>query len=440
MGVLNPSADLSSARMATALSASTGAFTVNGVPIAYDADSDSLLNVISRINASDAGVTATYDATSDTVQLTADATGSTVIVMADTTGNFLAAFEIVSATQTLGTSASYKIDGGALQYSSSNSVTDGVPGVTLTLLDPTTSAVTVNVAASTSAVRSRMADFVEQFNSTLELIRGHTEYEQDGESGVLLGDSMVRGLDLALRSMVTQPALGVAGDVRALGDIGVTFGAFGSDVGATSLLTLNSAVFDTALADNPEAVQRLLTVFAASAALETNTGAISSVSGNPTSVTDSGLYTFDSTLAGGLTVSFRPDNSGSLQVSTYSITPAEVNTTIIPGMTITFGNPLVAGTDTIRVTATEEGIAKSLHEYVESFTRTGGLMEGRESQLQGEVDDLNARIDLVNERADAKREQLIRKFAQFEVTMQRLQNQQSALSSLVSVLRPPARR
>ena len=440
MGVLNPSADLSSARLATALSANSGEFSINGVSIAYDADADSLLNVISRINSSDAGVTATYDATSDTVELTADATGSTTIALADTTGNFLAAFEVLAATQALGTSASYRIDGGSLQYSTSNTVTDGVPGVSLSLLGTTTSAVTVSVAASSSAVRSRTADFVEQFNSTLELVRGHTEYSEDGDSGVLLGDGMVRGLDLTLRGMVTQPALGITGDIRSLGDIGVSFGAAGAEVGTTSLLTLDTAKFDAALADNPEAVQRLLTSFAASAALETNTGAISSVSGNPTSVTDSGLYTFDSTAAGSLTVSFQPDNGGSLQVATYSITPSEVNTTIIPGMTITFGNPIVAGTDTIRVTATEEGLAKSLHEYVESFTRTGGLMEGRESQLQGEVDDLNARIDLVNERAEAKREQLIRRFAQFEVTMQRLQNQQSALQNLVTALQPPARR
>jgi flagellar hook-associated protein 2 len=396
--------------------------------------------VITRINASDAGVTATYDATNDTVQLTADATGSTTIALADTTGNFLAAFELLSAPQTLGTSASYQIDGGPLQYSSSNSVTDGVPGVTLSLLETTTSAVTVTVNASTSAVRSRMADFIEQFNSTLELIRGHTEYEENGESGVLIGDGMVRGLDLSLRSMVTRPAFGVSGDIRSLGDIGVSFGSAGAEVGTTSLLTLNTAKFEDALKDNPEAVQRLLTTFSASAALETNTGAIASVSGNPTSVRDSGLYTFDSTLAGGLTVSFQPDNGGSLQVSTYSITPGEVNTTIIPGMTITFGNPLVAGTDTIRITASEEGIAKSLHEYVEAFTRTGGLMGGRDAQLQGEVDDLNARIDLVNERAESKREQLILKFAKFEVTMQRLQNQQSALSTLVAAMRPPARR
>ena len=100
---------------------------------------------------------------------------------------------------------------------------------------------------------------------------------------------------------------------------------------------------------------------AASAALETNTGAISSVGGNPTSVTDSGLYTFDSSAAGSLTVSFQPDNGGSLQVATFSITPSEVNTTIIPGMTITFGNPIgVSQSDHYK----ERGIRRQVWDYL----------------------------------------------------------------------------
>ena len=93
---------------------------------------------------------------------------------------------------------------------------------------------------------------------------------------------------------------------------------------------------------------------------------------------------------------------------------------------------LIAGVDVIEINTVEEGVAKTLYEYVNSFTRSGGVMETRGTEMQARIDDINDQIDRMQTRLDSKREQLIRKFARLEVTMQRLQNQQAALSGLVN--------
>jgi hypothetical protein len=70
---------------------STGSFTVNGKTISVDTGTDSLSSVVSAINNANAGVTASYDSTTDKVVLTAGADGSDPITVANDTTGFLAA-------------------------------------------------------------------------------------------------------------------------------------------------------------------------------------------------------------------------------------------------------------------------------------------------------------------------------------------------------------
>ena len=435
LGAIATTKALDSARMETALSPTSGSFEINGVAITFDATTDSLINVITRINESDAGVTATYDVQTDKLVITSDKTGSLAVGLEDVTGNFLAAMGVLAATQTLGGNASYRIDGGALQYSTSNDVSDAVTGVTLTFRDTTTSAITVTVNADTAQLRSKLEAFVEQFNSTMVQLRDATKFVEDGDNGVLIGDIGLLNLIRNLHSRIASTAVGMSGDISKLADVGLSFGAVGSQVGTTDLLLFDRATFDAAVVDNPEAISQLLAGFSASAALKAGgDGSVVSVTGTPTNVTDSGTYEFTSTTGGNLTMTFQTDDGSTLVVSNVTISPGEVNTTLIPGLTITFADPLVAGVDEITITATLEGIGKSLHEYLDSFTRSGGVMDGRDSELQARIDEINERIERMETRIDAKREQLIRKFARFEVAMQRLNEQQSVLTALVNQL------
>ena len=307
-------------------------------------------------------------------------------------------------------------------------------GVTLSFIDETDvgTPVTVTVSANTGQLRSKIDDFVEQYNSTVTLATDATKYDEDGDSGTLLGDSGMLNLMRNLRSLVTGTAVGLSGSISSLGDIGLNFGAVGSQVGTTDLLIFDSSAFNTAIADNPVAVGQLLAGFSASAALKAGgNGSVVSVTGTPTVVKDSGVYELTSTTGGNLTMTFQADDGSPLVVTNVTVSPGEVNTTLIPGLTITFSNPLVSGVDEIDINAVQEGVAKSLHEYVNSFTRSGGVMDTRSTEMQSRIDDINEQIEKMETRLDSKRAQLIRKFAQLEVTMQRLNNQQAVLTSLV---------
>jgi len=79
------------------LDVTSGSFEINGTTIDVAAD-DTINSVLDKINQSDAGVTASYDAASETVLLTQDTPGSTPdIVLANDTSGFVAAVKLDSA-------------------------------------------------------------------------------------------------------------------------------------------------------------------------------------------------------------------------------------------------------------------------------------------------------------------------------------------------------
>ena len=105
-GELDPDAAFNGVRNAhpeleDGYSVTDGSFDVNGETIAVN-ETDSLNDVIDRINASDAGVTAAYDAVAETVTLTNDESGSQTITLANDTSGFLAAMKLDTATPVLG--------------------------------------------------------------------------------------------------------------------------------------------------------------------------------------------------------------------------------------------------------------------------------------------------------------------------------------------------
>ena len=72
-----------------------GSFEINGVSISFDDTVDTLNDVITRINQSAAGVTASFDAGTDQFTLTADTMGPGLFTLTDTSGNFLEAVELI---------------------------------------------------------------------------------------------------------------------------------------------------------------------------------------------------------------------------------------------------------------------------------------------------------------------------------------------------------
>ena len=98
LGRIDPNTNLASAGLRTTLT--TGTFTINGVSIAYNSG-DSLNTLISSINNSSAGVTASYDSYEDQMVLTSKASGPQSITVNDGTSNVATALRLGSSDSSL---------------------------------------------------------------------------------------------------------------------------------------------------------------------------------------------------------------------------------------------------------------------------------------------------------------------------------------------------
>ncbi|HYW28713.1 MAG TPA: flagellar filament capping protein FliD [Gaiellales bacterium] len=161
--------------------------------------------------------------------------------------------------------ASYSIDG-VSKTSSSNTVTDGLAGVSFTLKGVTSSPVSLTIGApgpDTAGIQAKVQAFIDQYNSTIDFVQSkltekpvtNANNNADRAKGVLYGDSGLQDLLANLRSAVATPVSGRPSNLSMLSQVGVSTGAA---VGTGALnqdsiagkLTLDSAALTTALTNS----------------------------------------------------------------------------------------------------------------------------------------------------------------------------------------------
>lgn len=427
LAAVKTSVPLNQAMLATPVSGA-GTLTINGVAINYDPAVDSLSTILNRINSSNAGVTASYDATSDRVVLTAKTTGSLRITVSDT-GNLAAALGLDPNQQQLGQNAVYSLDGGATwQYSTSNTISDVIPGVTLTLTRTTSSPYSFTVEPNADAAVSAVKRFVEQFNSVLSFIAEKTAYDATTKTaGTLLGDSAVRAVESTLRRLVTSPAIGVSGRYRTLADVGISFGAVGSAVGSTGQLQVDENKLRAALQENPDAVFELFG--ATSRATLTTSGDIVRIAGTPRPPA-SGRYVITSDGTGNLTAQFYDQANQLLWSATGTITAGGSNTTLVPGLTLSAATTLTGATSEISVTQ-QEGVFTQLSWYLNGILGRDGLVRVRGDAFEQQLRTLDQQIDRYQQRLDDRKAQLVRQFATLERMLAEIQAQGTQLQGQI---------
>lgn len=230
LGTVQGSAVLAEANMRTAIapgSGGVGKFLINGVEIAWS-ESDTMDGVLQRINASAAGVTASYDAVQDRFQLVNRSTGDMGMGLKDVEGNFLAATGLTGGGLQRGTDLLYTIDGGDVLRSGSNTVTaasSGLSGWSVTALKENAT-VSVTVEASTDKVRDTIKGFIDDYNRLQTKIAAETGSSTNAEGKVttntLTGESDAESWASALRRMAFSPATGLEGGLRHLEAMGIS--------------------------------------------------------------------------------------------------------------------------------------------------------------------------------------------------------------------------
>ncbi len=232
------------------------------------AASDTMADIARKINGAGAGVTASVVTSNgqDQLMMRSASTGASMGFQVETYGdaalNALSYPGDGSSGMTLnqaGSDAEVKIDDGMTVTSSSNTLSNVIPGLTLDLKQ--TGTTTVNITSDTSVVKKSVDDFVSAFNTAITNLTTATKYDAGSKTaGPLQGDATAVGLLNTLKNMVmTNGPTGTS--FNRLSDVGLEMQRDGT-------LKVNPGKLTAALAKPDE----LKTFFAASSDTVTETG------------------------------------------------------------------------------------------------------------------------------------------------------------------------
>ena len=230
------------------------------------ADGDTSLNGIAKaINAANGNVSASVVKT-DTgdyrLMLSSKTTGTdsdmTVSVTGDDTLNGIIGSAALTE-QVKSQNAIVKVNDIELTRQS-NTISDALPGVTLSLKTKSTTDETLTVTRATDDNKKAITDWVSAYNSLQSTIGSLTKYvppatgatAQSSSNGVLMGNGTIRGVQNDLRALLTNVQ---SGSYAIMAQLGITQDPVKGDNGQTGNLKIDDKKLTAALADNPAGVQ-----------------------------------------------------------------------------------------------------------------------------------------------------------------------------------------
>ncbi|MEJ5071269.1 flagellar filament capping protein FliD [Enterobacter ludwigii] len=230
------------------------------VNIDISAANSSLSGIRDAINKADAGVSASIINVGNgqyRLSVTANDTGSDNAMTISVSGDSaLQSFMGYDASGNGGMEESVTAQNAKLKVNnvdienSSNTISDALEDITLTLNDTTTGNQTLTIAKDTSKSESAINAWVTAYNALQDTFSSLTKYTsvdagtdaQDTSNGALLGDSTLRTIQTQLKSMLSSSTGSSA--YKTLAQIGIT-----SDP-STGKLTVDSTKLESALKTN----------------------------------------------------------------------------------------------------------------------------------------------------------------------------------------------
>jgi flagellar hook-associated protein 2 len=264
LGAASPSATLAQARLARPVTSvnedGSGTFAINGTQIAYNLLTDSLSTLLARINASGAGVTASFDPVADRVSLLNNSTGDLGVSIEEPEGGLLAALGLTAsagAVLSRGQDTEFTVNGGTVLRSASNTLDESAHAIAGLVVTPaaTGGASLVTVGRDTATLRSRIDAFVSAFNSLQSYIESQTRVTSaNGKvTSATLGDNReVQKWGDQLRAAAFNAVPGLEGAIARLDHLGIDFNGSSS-----TLAVKDPAKLEAALREKPDQVQAL---------------------------------------------------------------------------------------------------------------------------------------------------------------------------------------
>lgn len=395
-----------------ATAVTSGVFSINGVTFNVDSTKNNLNDILQEINNSAAGVIATYNQATDSVVLTAKADGPQGITLGSTadTSNFLQATGFLTnatspnqlsagALENVGQAAkiTYTDSAGTAHtvYSNSNTVTNVVPGVNLTLQQGvdgvTVPPVTIAVAQDSTALQSAITSWVNAYNAVIDEINtatqapvvgtttdsssGATQGTQLTGGGILFNNQEVMDIKDQLVSMVSGYMNTGSTSYNSLSSIGLSL---------DSSFTTNSATSD----DSSDTASQ------SGVTQQTFDG----TSGRLNALDVNALTTALSANASAVAQLFTGQSSIVTQVGAYLTNVAGLPTQLTSGL---------AGT-----------------------IPTESLLATIQAENQDQISSLQQQITLVTDQANMQADQLRQEFTNSETQIAELQSMQSSLGAL----------
>ncbi len=234
------SAQTDSLSLSGTLTIQVGSDSDDAVDVTLDSDT-TLASLASTINSANAGVTAgvMYDGSNYYLQVGGNALGATDGAITYSYSNGLSSSAFDLTTKKTAADASLTIDTYSIT-SSSNTITDVLPGTSLDLVGTGTSAVTVS--ADYTKIQENTQKLVDYYNAAMNRINSELAFKGSGNANSLQGDSTLRGLKAKLTAVVGGVVSGLDGvtDYDSLPSVG-----FKSD--KKGLLSIDSTTFQEAI-------------------------------------------------------------------------------------------------------------------------------------------------------------------------------------------------
>jgi len=420
-----------------AAGATPASFTANGdksdITIDITSSNNTLAGIRDAINAKNASVSASIvnDGTGNRLVITSKDTGevnSLKISVADDDGNntdtgglsALAYDPLASSNNmtqmTAAKNALLTVDGMSISKSS-NTVSDVIQGVTLTLKSVTSASNTLSVSTDTDTIQASVQSFVDAYNALNTSMRNLTKFVSAGSSsnGALLGDSTARNIMVKLKSMLSASSP-TATTYKTLTDIGVTMGSDGS-------LSLDSTKLQKAVTNNVSDVAKLFSPSATSTDPQ-----VTFVSSKDD--TASGTYAVNITQLGGNGVNANGTINGVTAITTSSIlTGASGNASYGLQLSVTGTATGSRGTVTF-----SKGLAGELSSLLDGWLDSEGALTTKTDGISSSIKDLNKKADDISAKLPAIEARYRAQYAKLDALLSSLQGTSSNLSSQLAAI------
>lgn len=304
-----------------------------------------------------------------------------------------------------------------------NEISDAITGLTIDIYKAEEGTIIqVEIDQDLTAVSQRITDFVTAYNELRAFTLSQQQVSTDGEvsaDSILFGDNTLRSLDSALGS-------GISGFTDNLGaDALSTLRDIGIELDSNNYLTVDSAVFDSALVSNLSGVRDLFefgfTADSPDVAIisRSNTLSVGDFELNITGTDASGSATGVSVTGHGNV--FEIDGSRLIGIAG----------TAFEGMTLAYSGAASSGAKTIQI-STSLGFAEKIYQTADAYGKpNGGIIAEEVSNLGAQSEDYTAEIAKIETRMITYRAFLMDKFSRMEQAVAFAENQTNQLKAFI---------